>query len=151
VVRDASRRFSALIAAFLFLLSSAGEGFGIQPCPFHDATYGASADEHASAGHDSGSDHAADAHGGHGAHAHGAPQSDHDGARGHGHHDDSGLCTHVEVCQSSAGIHLPTGLDIIEFAAVVDETPSILPPVERHFAAFIPFFFPYPNAPPALG
>lgn len=143
MIRNASKRFSALFAAVLFLLSSAGEGFGIQPCPFHDADYGASSGEHSDAGHDE--------HAGHDAHHHGAPTPEPDAAPGHDHHGESGLCTHVDVCQSAAGVHLPADLDAFEFAAFAVESPSILPPVERLFAAFIPFFLPYPNAPPAHG
>jgi hypothetical protein len=121
--------------AILFLLNTAGEGFGLQPCPYHDG-FG----EHESSSSTGGHDHS---HHGH------APDGDEKGDTGT--HPDADLCTHVEACQFATGSLLPVGPQLSAFAFLAVPAPSDrvppAPPIVRH----PPFFLPFSNAPPALG
>ncbi len=140
MIRGASKRFSALFGAVFFLLSTTGEGFGFQPCPFHDALHGAEASGTVAGVADDGLDHS-----GHTSH-----EID-EGGGSHGHHSDHELCTHVGACQVAAGGLLPVQLDAITEIAFASGTVAAIPPVERVFVTFVPFFLPYANAPPANG
>jgi hypothetical protein len=134
-----TRRAFALIGALSFLLSTAGEGFGLFPCPYH----GALADTHGpaiDAGHES-----------HGGHDHVQSSTAHFG-HSHEHDSDAGpdLCTHFEACQNTAG-SLLAGLagssGVVTYTAP-DRT--VTAPAEPGTVLLLPFFLPYPNAPPVL-
>ena len=133
-----TRRAFALIWALSFLLSTAGEGFGLYPCPYHGAI------QHA----DAPAEPADDDH--HHSSSLQQPVSEHSG-HSHGNNAGSDPCTHFEVCQNTTGSVLA---EHVSSAAVVTyTTPAVVGIVEtaRFSVRLLPFFLPYPNAPPIVG
>jgi hypothetical protein len=134
VNRPLRDRLTALLAAFVLLLSGAGDAFGAHPCPHHAAI---AAPDHAVRG----ADHAAaDAHHGHAAASESSAPAEHDG------HD---ACTCGGVCPVSTG---PAPL-----AADLTADPLVLAPAapaariaeaEALPARFDPHFLPFAQAPP---
>jgi hypothetical protein len=126
VTRSLPKRGFALLWALLFLLGTAGEGFGFNPCPFHDGSPGEDRHEHG--------------------HSHG-----HHGESSNDHHGESDRCTHLDVCQTTtvsaiAETEFPGATWVFPTRARLDFAPH---QVAR--TGHPPFFLPYANAPPARG
>lgn len=117
--------------ALVFLLSGAGETFGVHLCPQHDLV-----------GHTGG--HGADSSDT-GLHQHDAPSEPSDSQTGHEH------CTCLGVCPTSAAADVPAaGASTIEVAfEIVPRVP--VAPVDVVLPRLAPFFLPYSQAPPLLG
>lgn len=151
MIRSTARRAAALLGAVFFLLSSVGESFGFNPCPYHDALGDAALAAHHSAAHhgaDLLSDHDHTSHHGDEAgEAHEAAGVPSD-ARDNHKHD---ICTHVEVCQTSAGAIAPLDVEPGTFQLFAATRIPVLPPVEPIIEAILPFVLPYSNAPPVIG
>ena len=99
--RPLYRRFAALLWAVAFLLGTAGEGFGLHPCPHHGN--GAAAAPHAGAQDAEHAGHSVDVAAG--SHAvHGTS----DAAHPESHDPHGGPCTCGSACQASAGAALPS-------------------------------------------
>lgn len=131
VNRPPRTRWTALLAAVLFLLSGAGEAFGAHACPHHTAI---------AAPHSAGQTPAE--HGGHGAHqSHGpAAPADHDG------HD---ACTCGGLCPVSAGPAPLAAPGVVPVPpAVLAEAPAALPDGTALPPRLLAHLLPFAQAPP---
>jgi hypothetical protein len=138
VTRSNPKRAFALLWAILFLLGTAGEGFGWQPCPFHDSFQGAG-----EAGESGGSPHDHDHHHS----SHGSHSTD-ESAPAHGGHAEGEPCTHVDACQTASGAVLPVDVETSTVAMAFVATPSAHGRTDRIFVGHPPHFLPFSNAPP---
>ena len=129
MIANPARRAFALLWALAFVLGTAGEGFGLHPCPHHDggASHSAAAlpDAHA-AHHSAATDH--------------APAESHDGP-----------CTCGSACQAGTGAALPGGAQLEPTATIVFDEAASLPADVSVAIARPPYFLPFAQAPPRLG
>ncbi|HEX2210625.1 MAG TPA: hypothetical protein VHG93_23290 [Longimicrobium sp.] len=128
-------RWTALLAAVLFLLSGAGDAFGAHPCPHHAAIAAPAAVTGAA-------DHAApSAHHGHAGH-HPAPPAPEE-------HDGHSACTCGGVCPVSTG---PAPLPASPTRHLALLVSSAAPAARREDPALpsrlVPHFLPFAQAPP---
>lgn len=132
------RRVFALLWAIAFVLGTAGDGFGLHPCPHHD---GGTA-EGSEAGNETLS-----AHHGHAAEAEVAHTSE----AGHETPDQghTGPCTCGSACQASAGVALPGGDFSQPTAEVVAAAAAAIVASDARVASRPPYFLPFALAPPA--
>jgi hypothetical protein len=132
VERSFSRRLFALLIAFVFLFSWAGDALGYHPCPHHSWIAGAE-QAHASGDH---------AH-----HAAAVLASADDGEAPHaGQPAEHGACTCSGGCPSIADAPLEPSNDL-RVASTPGEA-SHFGATERPGRRFDPFFLPYGQAPP---
>jgi hypothetical protein len=131
VTRSLPARLSALLWAVIFLLSTAGDGLALAPCPHHGMAAEHSEQPAEHHGHDAAHAAASDEH---------APPADH-----------SGGCTCIGECQAGTGAslpaHAPSSIGASVVAASVDAPAAPRGFVARH----PPYFLPYGLAPPAHG
>jgi hypothetical protein len=135
VNRPPRTRWTALLAAVLFLLSGAGDAFGAHACPHHTAITAPQ-----SAGQVAGAEH-----GGHAAHeSHGpAAPADHDG------HDGHDACTCGGVCPVSAGPAPLAAPGLVPVPpALLAEAPAALPDGTALPPRLLAHLLPFAQAPP---
>lgn len=151
MTRSVPFRLASLLWAILFLLTTAGEGFGLHPCPYHVGTHSDAAAE------GEGSDRAAEHGAGHEGHGHGhhhgsasddaGPTPDHSA----GHHSGDEPCSHQVACQAMSGSAMAVDLPASPFALYAVHADIFLPTAENASPARPPYFLPYSLAPPARG
>jgi hypothetical protein len=144
VTRSFPRRASALIWAVFFLLSTAGESLGLQPCPFHVSAPGSALQEAEPTGqHRHGHDH------GH----HQNAEAESSSRASHAHDDPlhAQLCTHSDACQTATGSVLPADLVLGPTAFFASGHAPVLDPADRLFVGLTPHFLPFSNGPPIRG
>lgn len=129
-------RLTALLAAFVFLLSGAGDAFGAHPCPHHAAIAApewAAPDAHPAA---------ADAHHGHAADAsHSSAPAEHDG---------HAACTCGGVCPVSTGPASLAARPAVQLPLVFAPAAPAARSAEAQAlpSRFHPHFLPFAQAPP---
>ena len=127
-------RLFALLLAVLFLGSTAGDGFGLDPCPHHAAPAHASAALHGEAGN------------AHSAHTHDAAPSPADAPADH-----SGACTCIGACEAGTGAALSAPPLAAVRAHFVVHSPDHRATASSVAPRLLPYFLPYALAPPRHG
>ncbi|HEX6068997.1 MAG TPA: hypothetical protein VFZ18_04220 [Longimicrobiaceae bacterium] len=131
--RSTGGRLAALLWALAFVLGTAGEGFGLHPCPHHGSGEGDAPSVLEG-------DHSAHASTATGGTSHHAPADPH-----------SGPCTCGSVCQAAAGTALPVRADIVLTDAVAESGTAIVASTGLLVASRAPHFLPFAQAPPRAG
>lgn len=121
---NASKRVFALFWAIVFLLNTAGDGFGAHACLYHDAPGSGHAAQHESA------------------HDHSEPADE-------GAHELPFAC--LFACQASAGTALALEPTVSAGFTTLDAVPVAFDRPESLLRRNLPHFLPYANAPPSLG
>jgi len=155
LIRKSPKRIFALLWAILLLLNTAGEGFGISGCPYHDGFPSPeSGGEHRSGHHGAPAEHGNHQGDSTAEHAPGEDSSSrlHEEQQSHpGHHPEGEACTHLDACQTPSTAAVPTAAFAISTWSFAMAAPTRVgapdSTVPRHPAYFLPFA----QAPPDLG
>jgi len=150
-----SKRFFALLWAILLLLNTAGEGFGLHPCPYHDGYPATSQEHHEESGHGPEGGHS------HEGHEHSHRSGDEGGScvaspgaqrSGSSHqHSEAEPCTHVDACHAPSVVAVPSETDAVSGWAFAFTAPPRYVSRDRAASSTTPYLLPYALAPPAHG